>query len=65
MFYGIKENLEALLGKNLPDGVEPPMLNDSHVYYSKSTGKTIPYLPIFSVTKRDCFWNLEYLIENE
>ena len=35
MFYGIKENLEALLGKNLPDGIEPPKLNDSHVFESK------------------------------
>ena len=65
MFYGIKENLEALLGKHLLNGVEPPILNDNHVFESKSTGKNIPYLPIFSVTKRDCFWNLEYLIENE
>ena len=29
MFFGIIENLEALLGKHLPEGISPPKLDDS------------------------------------
>ena len=64
-FYGTLECLEALLGKNLPKGIQAPTLNDNHVYEVKEEDKVTPYLPIFSATVRDCFWIFEYVMENE